>query len=217
MFARPYFLEQSTIRLAETLVSPSRYLLRWMEREAGWELPPRHRVFVQPYTMPRAAREAVAAAVRRASNAAAAAAIGTTPGRGVIENMHYTDVVFRASNKPCPPVCMSSHSEGESYVVLRHRFESFFSMTLLPGTAAESVYDVDTNPTSVAPVPTPLPIGWGPSRPISEGELAPRRVVRELVFFGRLEVRKAGRLSRTSTRLKLYRRAESVRLHARST
>jgi hypothetical protein len=90
-------------------VSPSRYLLRWMEHEAGWELPPPHRVFVQPYTMPRAAREAVAAAVRRAAAAAAD-----------------------------------------------------------PQAAAGSVYDMDTNPMSVAPVPTPLPIGWGPSRPISE-------------------------------------------------
>ena len=128
------FLEQNTVRLAETLVSPSKYLLRWMERDAGWELPPPHRVFVQPYTMPRAAREAVAAAVHRA--AAHAHAVGGDTGDWT-------------------------------------------------GTGG-----VETNPSSVAPVPTPLPQGWGPSRAVSEGELAPRRLVRELVFFGRLEVRK---------------------------
>jgi glycosyltransferase involved in cell wall biosynthesis len=121
------FLEQNTVRLAETLVSPSRYLLRWMERDAGWELPPPHRVFVQPYTMPRAAREAVEAARRRAA---------------------------------------------------------------APSPHAPHVFPTDTNPSSVAPVPTPLPAGWGPSRAVSEGELAPRRTVREVVFFGRLEVRK---------------------------
>jgi glycosyltransferase involved in cell wall biosynthesis len=144
------FLEQSTVRLAEVLVSPSRYLLRWMERDAGWELPPPHRVFVQPYTMPRTAREAVAAALRRAaaeqSQSHARLAKGEQGGS-------------------------EGGSEGGK-----------------GGIYAD--VDVETNPSSVAPVPTPLPAGWGPSRAVSEGELAPRREVHELVFFGRLEVRK---------------------------
>ena len=150
------FLEQNTVRLAETLVSPSRYLLRWMERDAGWELPPPHRVFVQPYTMPRAAREAVAAAVRRAA-------------------------AERSHTDPDDP---------DNPAAARLRADSVPGTLSSTATTATVMMDVETNPSSVAPVPTPLPPGWGPSRAVSEGELAPRTTVRELVFFGRLEVRK---------------------------
>ena len=119
-------------------------------------LPPPHRVFVQPYTMPRAAREAVAAAVRRAA----------------AERSH-TD-----PDDPDNPAAARLHADS---------VPGTLSST---ATTATGMMDVETNPSSVAPVPTPLPPGWGPSRAVSEGELAPRTTVRELVFFGRLEVRK---------------------------
>eukprot|EP00958_Prasinococcus_capsulatus_P021885 scaffold3032_cov375-Prasinococcus_capsulatus_cf.AAC.15 len=53
------YMEQQTVAMADVLLSPSAYLLSWMERE-GWTLPSKaHRVRVQPYIMPSAAREAI--------------------------------------------------------------------------------------------------------------------------------------------------------------
>eukprot|EP00959_Pyramimonas_sp_CCMP1952_P236933 4951660-Pyramimonas_sp.AAC.1 len=50
------FMEQRSIALADVLVSPSSYLLSWMVGEAKWALPPKGRVFVQPYIMPQVRR-----------------------------------------------------------------------------------------------------------------------------------------------------------------
>ncbi|HWA28519.1 MAG TPA: glycosyltransferase [Lacunisphaera sp.] len=47
------FMERESVRLADTVVSPSQYLLRWMT-EQEWTLPPR--TFVQQYVRPTAAR-----------------------------------------------------------------------------------------------------------------------------------------------------------------
>jgi GT2 family glycosyltransferase/glycosyltransferase involved in cell wall biosynthesis len=47
------FMERQSVALADVLLSPSRYLVRWM-REQHWTLP--EQVFVQPYVMPDAAR-----------------------------------------------------------------------------------------------------------------------------------------------------------------
>ncbi len=50
------FLEQESIRAADLLISPSRYLLEWIVQE-GWHLPEYRRVF--PYIMPTEAREVI--------------------------------------------------------------------------------------------------------------------------------------------------------------
>lgn len=55
------YLERSSVRLAEVLVSPSRYLLRWM-RERNWTLP--ENTFVQPYVRPATARKPLPGADR---------------------------------------------------------------------------------------------------------------------------------------------------------
>lgn len=47
------FMERESVRLADTVVSPSHYLLRWMQEQA-WTLPAR--TFVQQYVRPTAAR-----------------------------------------------------------------------------------------------------------------------------------------------------------------
>jgi len=47
------FMERESVRLADTVVSPSHYLLRWMQ-EQEWTLPAR--TFVQQYVRPTAAR-----------------------------------------------------------------------------------------------------------------------------------------------------------------
>ncbi|MHC4593056.1 MAG: glycosyltransferase [Planctomycetota bacterium] len=47
------FQERRCVELADVVVSPSRYMLGWMQRQ-GWQLPPE--TFVQPYILPRTAR-----------------------------------------------------------------------------------------------------------------------------------------------------------------
>ena len=50
------YMEQQVIALADVLLSPSAYLLSWMHKE-GWQLPQEHRVRIQPYIIPSAARK----------------------------------------------------------------------------------------------------------------------------------------------------------------
>ena len=52
-----HFLEMKSVELADVVVSPSEYLLDWMEGEAGWTLA--ENAFVQPYVLPVEAKEAV--------------------------------------------------------------------------------------------------------------------------------------------------------------
>jgi len=52
-----HFLEMKSVELADLVVSPSEYLLDWMEEEAGWTLA--DNAFVQPYVLPVEAKEAV--------------------------------------------------------------------------------------------------------------------------------------------------------------
>jgi len=52
-----HFLEMKSVELADVVVSPSEYLLNWMEGEAGWTLA--ENAFVQPYVLPVEAKQAV--------------------------------------------------------------------------------------------------------------------------------------------------------------
>ena len=52
-----HFLEMKSVELADVVVSPSEYLLNWMEGEAGWTIA--DNAFVQPYILPLEAKQAV--------------------------------------------------------------------------------------------------------------------------------------------------------------
>lgn len=71
------FLESQSIRITPRLNSPSRYLLSWVSGN-GWAMPPHNRVYVQPYTMPNAARELLRE-------------LDQTNGAGVTANQRHVD------------------------------------------------------------------------------------------------------------------------------
>ncbi len=59
------FMERTSVAVADYLVSPSQYLLSWMQQN-GWELP--ERTYVAPYVLPRTAQLAENAATRQKNN-----------------------------------------------------------------------------------------------------------------------------------------------------
>jgi glycosyltransferase involved in cell wall biosynthesis len=79
------YLERRSAEMADVLVSPSQYLLRWMT-EAGWRLTAEH-CFVQPYVQPR------------------------TPGISALLNRNESDGVSPRSNGELAPVA-AKESQG---------------------------------------------------------------------------------------------------------
>ena len=79
-----HFLEMKSVELADVVVSPSEYLLDWMEGEAGWTLA--ENAFVQPYVLPVEAKEAVREAldVEKYVNVNAAARAGGIEGSSLL-------------------------------------------------------------------------------------------------------------------------------------
>ncbi|MHC5033686.1 MAG: glycosyltransferase [Planctomycetota bacterium] len=59
------FQERRCVQLADIVVSPSRYMLGWMQRQ-GWQLPPE--TFVQPYILPGTARRGSEASGAQGAN-----------------------------------------------------------------------------------------------------------------------------------------------------
>jgi hypothetical protein len=57
------FMEQQSVALADVVVSPSRYLLEWIEKR-GWQMP--SECYVQQYILPQSARTALPDAAKGA-------------------------------------------------------------------------------------------------------------------------------------------------------
>ena len=98
------FLERESIALADVLVSPSAYLLSWMERR-GWAMPERR--FVQQYVLSRSARPAAEEPESRAGESWSVEDLPDGPGTAAAR-----DHGFAPGGAGPPPAPVAAHPDG---------------------------------------------------------------------------------------------------------